>query len=195
MGYLHQAHSDKCFFQFLIAELTLVSQLESESRHAGVARRYGARLLQGRARVRAPLTPAIFHLPTYFSCTSPDSSLPCCTCFAYQLEKNKDESPEKEKKKRIWVRHFQATYVCGHRKTTMFTSIVYVIATLFRSYNSSIICRKKKKCFQKTKRPWIFAEILMNRVRWPTRRDVQISYIKPPFPSREGSFFRRKDGP
>ncbi len=57
---------------------------------AGVAWRYGARLLQGRARVRAPLIPAIFHIPTYFSCTSPGPSLPCCTCFAYQLEKNKD---------------------------------------------------------------------------------------------------------
>ncbi len=65
--------------------------------HTGVARRYGVRLLQGRARVQAPLNPAIFHLPTYFSCTSPDPSLACCTCFAYQLDKNKVGSPEKKK--------------------------------------------------------------------------------------------------
>jgi hypothetical protein len=40
-------------------------------RHAGVAhQRYDVRLRRGRARVRAPSTLAIFHLPTYINCTS-----------------------------------------------------------------------------------------------------------------------------
>jgi hypothetical protein len=44
------------------------------------------------------LTPAIFHLPTYFSCTSSNLSSPCCTCFAYQLEKIKTDHLKKKKK-------------------------------------------------------------------------------------------------
>jgi hypothetical protein len=71
--------------------------LDGQLAISGVAWRYGARLLRGRARVRAPSTPAIFHLPTYFiSCTSPNPSLPCCSCFAYLLERNKDGSCEKK---------------------------------------------------------------------------------------------------
>jgi hypothetical protein len=90
-----------CFIKILMLLVTkkilvfLVNQYQANSIECA-ARRYGARLLRGRARVRAPLTPTIFHLPTYFSCTSPDLSLPCCTCFAYQLDKNKDGSPEQK---------------------------------------------------------------------------------------------------
>ncbi len=94
---------------------------------------YGAGLLRGRARVRAPLTTAIFHLPTYFSCTSPDPSLPCCTCFAYQLDRNKDGSPEQKKKKALELLKFLAELLVP---VTYIMNSIHV-SDQFEFYNAS----------------------------------------------------------
>ncbi len=53
---------------------------------AGVALRYGARLLWGRARVQAPLNPGTLSYSHLLHLNFPNLSLSCFTCFVYQLE-------------------------------------------------------------------------------------------------------------